>query len=416
MLFKILKGDKSRISLDITPFHEGWCYVTTDGGFYVDMNIGTEEVPNYQRVETTSRSAYQIAVQQGFEGDEAAWLASLHGKDGKNGKDGLSIYTGKVHPLNPDGTEYGYTEIDAPSDREAAPGDLILTEDGQVWRISAAASGLVEATDINLRGPQYVLSETDVTNIQAAVVQELTPTLGELDNRADSLEANVSLLQGDDTDKSVRQIASEITATEVSKVVDSAPEAFDTLKEVADWIEADETGTTAMIADISSLKSTTTSQGNRISTLEGKHLYMHRVYFNWYNSGKTKRVQMFITAITNSSASLTFEGTASSSTNQTKFKNFRNACFTTSSTSVSGSFYGNGGDYNNLYPSNVAGYIITSAKLLKHEDNIPGQEYLVINADPINRTGINLCGEAVMHIDYNTAGYITVTDNVTTLI
>ena len=38
MLFKILHGDKARISTDITPYHEGYCYVTHDGDFYVDMN------------------------------------------------------------------------------------------------------------------------------------------------------------------------------------------------------------------------------------------------------------------------------------------------------------------------------------------------------------------------------------------
>ena len=38
MLFKILHGDKSRISTDITPYHEGYCYVTYDGDFYVDVN------------------------------------------------------------------------------------------------------------------------------------------------------------------------------------------------------------------------------------------------------------------------------------------------------------------------------------------------------------------------------------------
>lgn len=37
MLFKILKGDSSRISTDITPFHDGWAYFTPDdGGFYID--------------------------------------------------------------------------------------------------------------------------------------------------------------------------------------------------------------------------------------------------------------------------------------------------------------------------------------------------------------------------------------------
>ena len=38
MLFKILHGDSARISTDITPYHEGYCYVTYDGDFYVDMN------------------------------------------------------------------------------------------------------------------------------------------------------------------------------------------------------------------------------------------------------------------------------------------------------------------------------------------------------------------------------------------
>lgn len=38
MLFKILHGNDSRISTDITPYHEGYCYVTHNGSFYVDMN------------------------------------------------------------------------------------------------------------------------------------------------------------------------------------------------------------------------------------------------------------------------------------------------------------------------------------------------------------------------------------------
>ena len=50
MLFKILHGDASRISTEITPFHEGYCYVTHDGCMYIDMNIGTKENPNNQRV------------------------------------------------------------------------------------------------------------------------------------------------------------------------------------------------------------------------------------------------------------------------------------------------------------------------------------------------------------------------------
>lgn len=45
MLFRILEGDSSRISTDITPFHKGWCYFTTDDGkFYIDSeNNGTQK-------------------------------------------------------------------------------------------------------------------------------------------------------------------------------------------------------------------------------------------------------------------------------------------------------------------------------------------------------------------------------------
>ena len=42
-LFKPVIGDSSRISLETTPFHEGWVYFTTDGFLYFDVNVGTEE-------------------------------------------------------------------------------------------------------------------------------------------------------------------------------------------------------------------------------------------------------------------------------------------------------------------------------------------------------------------------------------
>ena len=57
MLFKILHGDGSRISTDITPFHEGYCYVTHDGYMYIDMNIGTLESPNNQRIKLNAKDA-----------------------------------------------------------------------------------------------------------------------------------------------------------------------------------------------------------------------------------------------------------------------------------------------------------------------------------------------------------------------
>lgn len=54
------------------------------------------------------KSAYELAVQNGFKGTEAEWLDSLHGKDGQPGKDGTP---GKDGDTPVKGTDY-YTEAD----------------------------------------------------------------------------------------------------------------------------------------------------------------------------------------------------------------------------------------------------------------------------------------------------------------
>lgn len=43
-LFKILRGDSTRIDKSTTPFHDGYAYLTPDdGGFYIDALVGSEE-------------------------------------------------------------------------------------------------------------------------------------------------------------------------------------------------------------------------------------------------------------------------------------------------------------------------------------------------------------------------------------
>ena len=60
----------------------------------------------------------------------------------------------------------------------------------------------------------------------------------------------IVIINGSDTGKSMRTIAGE----EALKIVNGAPDAYDTLKEVADWIANDQTGAAAMAADISKNK------------------------------------------------------------------------------------------------------------------------------------------------------------------
>ena len=64
------------------------------------------------------------------------------------------------------------------------------------------------------------------------------------------VEAKISTLIGEDKDKSIRSVAAE----EVAKIVDNADTRYDTLKEIADWIISDTTGSAQMANDISALK------------------------------------------------------------------------------------------------------------------------------------------------------------------
>ena len=62
-------------------------------------------------------------------------------------------------------------------------------------------------------------------------------------NPVSNVENQINTIIGSDTGKSIREVASE----EIAAVVANAPEAFDTLKEIADWIGTDEGGATANI-------------------------------------------------------------------------------------------------------------------------------------------------------------------------
>lgn len=71
-LFKILKGDSSRVGTDTTPFHEGYAYFTPDdGGFYIDAVSGGSNKririnpnPIYATCSTASGTAAKVATTQ----------------------------------------------------------------------------------------------------------------------------------------------------------------------------------------------------------------------------------------------------------------------------------------------------------------------------------------------------------------
>lgn len=57
----------------------------------IGITVGTTMNPNtLSEYVQNGKSAYELAVENGFKGTEAEWLASLHAEDGKDGKDGYT--------------------------------------------------------------------------------------------------------------------------------------------------------------------------------------------------------------------------------------------------------------------------------------------------------------------------------------
>lgn len=66
-----------------------------------------------------------------------------------------------------------------------------------------------------------------------AIVEDL----GELSTKVDGIDSNLTKVIGGDLGKSMRAVAGEVAAEKVAAIVDNAPAAFDTLKEIAEWIQ-----------------------------------------------------------------------------------------------------------------------------------------------------------------------------------
>lgn len=90
-------------------------------------------------------------------------------------------------------------------------------------------------------------AQSDVNALKTTVGADDTAGLRK---RIKANETAIGALQGLDTNKSARTIAAE----EVAKVVNGAPESFDTLKELSDWISTHGTDATAMNTAITKLQ------------------------------------------------------------------------------------------------------------------------------------------------------------------
>lgn len=118
--------------------------------------------------------------------------------------------------------------------------------------------GLSGTVPTPLAGDQVKFLRGDATWV---VVNEITPAqVAELGQ----LRTDLNGIIGNDTGMSARQIAAE----EVAKVVASAPENLDTLKEIADWIQDHPTSYTEIIDRVEVLETGVGNLEDEISALQ----------------------------------------------------------------------------------------------------------------------------------------------------
>lgn len=133
--------------------------------------------------------------------------------------------------------------------------------------------GLVPAP---LQGEQGLYLRGD--GIWADPTVELAATVGSLTETLEDVKSNVETVIGGDWDKTMRAVAKEEADKAMAAVVDGAPEAFDTLKEIAAWISGED-GEVAidaetLISDVANLKELVSAENTglvtRVGTLESE--------------------------------------------------------------------------------------------------------------------------------------------------
>ena len=160
--------------------------------------------------------------------------------------------------------------------------DSTITQiQGDISDIKEALDGKASTETVGALTGRVETVEGSITSINSSI-EGINSSIEEINTALDSkleasdlsaLEGKVTTLIGVDADKSVRTIAYE----EVTKVVDGAPATFDTLKEIADWIESHPNSVaeinsrlSSVEENVSTLSSTVTNLGTSVEGLESK--------------------------------------------------------------------------------------------------------------------------------------------------
>lgn len=166
---------------------------------------------------------------------------------------------GSAEDTSDKSTIYGakkYAEEKANAAQSAAEATAAGDATSKVNAAKEELNGVINGVD-----GRVVAIENDY--LKAADKTEITEAAAALEGRVAANEGAIATLNGEG-DGSVKKAVADA----IAGVVSGAPEDFDTLKEVADWIGSDTTGAAQMQADIATLKGGDTVEGSVAKTVK----------------------------------------------------------------------------------------------------------------------------------------------------
>lgn len=132
------------------------------------------------------------------------------------------------------------------------------------------AGGLVP---VPVKGQQELFLRGDGTWVDPTIA--VAADVAELSKTLQSVQGTLDGVIGEDVGSTIREVALDVTNTAITDLVNGAPEAFNTLKEIADWITGDHEGSmdaADLITKVTNLDNVvnneTTGLVKRVSTLE----------------------------------------------------------------------------------------------------------------------------------------------------
>lgn len=126
----------------------------------------------------------------------------------------------------------------------------INTKIGELPNDKTIVDLINEETSNRIKDIESTQSQIDNLGETYATIEKVGSTKSELESKITTTQNTLDYLIGNDKDKSAREIATDEATKAVTNLINGAPEAYDTLKEISDWIIGGENVSGVTAADM----------------------------------------------------------------------------------------------------------------------------------------------------------------------